>query len=37
MPDDGKLTAALDAALQQLSAKGTLAELYLRYFPVSFY
>jgi polar amino acid transport system substrate-binding protein len=36
-PDNQHLAAAIDAALQQLSAKGTFAELYLRYFPVSFY
>ncbi len=35
--DNDQLTSALDAALQSLSAKGTFAELYLRYFPVSFY
>ncbi len=36
-PDDKTLTAALDYALQQIALKGTFAELYLRYFPVSFY
>ena len=36
-PENQQLAAAIDAALQQLSAKGTFAELYLRYFPVSFY
>ncbi|MEO9339351.1 transporter substrate-binding domain-containing protein [Mesorhizobium sp. SB112] len=35
--DDTNLTGALDYALQQISAKGTFAELYLRYFPVSFF
>ena len=35
--DDVQLTDAFDAALQQISAKGIFAELYLRYFPVSFY
>jgi len=35
--DDPQLAAAVDAALQQISIKGTFAELYLRYFPVSFY
>lgn len=35
--DDPQLAAAIDAALQQISIKGTFAELYLRYFPVSFY
>jgi polar amino acid transport system substrate-binding protein len=34
---DAQLSAAMDAALQQISAKGIFAELYLRYFPVSFY
>lgn len=34
---DETLVTALDAALQQLSAKGVLSELYLRYFPVSFF
>ena len=36
-PDNKDLTAALDYALQQIALKGTFAELYLRYFPVSFY
>ncbi|HTV70186.1 MAG TPA: transporter substrate-binding domain-containing protein [Rhizobiaceae bacterium] len=31
------LAPAFDYALQQLNAKGIFAELYLRYFPVSFY
>ena len=31
------LTSAFDYALQQLNAKGVFAELYLRYFPVSFF
>lgn len=31
------LVAALDYALQQIEKDGTFAELYLRYFPVSFY
>lgn len=34
---DAALAAALDYALQQVSVKGAFAELYLRYFPVSFY
>lgn len=34
---DTALVAAFDYALQQISVKGTFAELYLRYFPVSFY
>jgi polar amino acid transport system substrate-binding protein len=36
-PKDAALAAAFDYALQQISVKGTFAELYLRYFPVSFY
>jgi polar amino acid transport system substrate-binding protein len=36
-PQDAALVAALDYALQQISAKGVFAELYLRYFPVGFY
>lgn len=36
-PKDAALAAALDYALQQISVKGTFAELYLRYFPVGFY
>ena len=35
--EDAELAAAFDAALQQISAKGVFTELYLRYFPVSFY
>ncbi|MBU0584741.1 MAG: transporter substrate-binding domain-containing protein [Alphaproteobacteria bacterium] len=35
--DDPLLTAAFDYALQQIAVKGRFAELYLRYFPVSFY
>jgi polar amino acid transport system substrate-binding protein len=35
--DNPKLAAAFDYALHEISAKGTFAELYLRYFPVSFY
>lgn len=35
--DDRLLTPAFDYALQQITAKGTFAELYLRYFPVSFF
>jgi polar amino acid transport system substrate-binding protein len=31
------LAAAFDYALQQIALKGRFAELYLRYFPVSFY
>jgi polar amino acid transport system substrate-binding protein len=36
-PDDQALASALNYALHSLSGKGTFAELYLRYFPVSFY
>ena len=36
-PDNPALAAALDYALQEISMKGTFAEFYLRYFPVSFY
>ena len=36
-PDNPALAAAFDYALHQISAKGTFAELYLRYFPVSFF
>ena len=32
-----KLAAAFDYALHEINAKGTFAELYLRYFPVSFF
>ncbi|MGF7008042.1 polar amino acid transport system substrate-binding protein [Aminobacter sp. BE322] len=35
--DDQRLAEAFDYALHEISAKGTFAELYLRYFPVSFY
>ncbi len=35
--DDAALAAAFDYALQEISRDGTFAELYLRYFPVSFY
>ncbi|MBN9243147.1 MAG: transporter substrate-binding domain-containing protein [Mesorhizobium sp.] len=35
--DNPALAAAFDYALQQISVKGTFAELYLRYFPISFY
>lgn len=35
--DKPKLAAAFDYALQQITAKGVFAELYLRYFPLSFY
>ena len=32
-----KLAPALEQALKQLSAKGVMNELYLRYFPVGFF
>lgn len=35
--DNPLLAAAFDYALQQIAVKGRFAELYLRYFPVSFY
>lgn len=35
--DQPVLAAAFDYALQEISEKGIFAELYLRYFPVSFY
>ncbi|MET0575505.1 MAG: transporter substrate-binding domain-containing protein, partial [Mesorhizobium sp.] len=35
--DDPALTQMFDYALQQINVKGTFAELYLRYFPVSFF
>lgn len=34
---DPALAAAMDYALQEISIKGTFAEFYLRYFPVSFF
>lgn len=36
-PDNARLAAAFDYALHELNARGVFAELYLRYFPVSFY
>ncbi len=36
-PSERVLVDAFDYALQQISAKGIFAELYLRHFPVSFY
>jgi len=36
-PDNAALATAFDYALHEISAKGTFAELYLRYFPVSFF
>jgi polar amino acid transport system substrate-binding protein len=35
--DDPVLTPAFDYALQQINVKGVFDELYLRYFPVSFF
>jgi polar amino acid transport system substrate-binding protein len=35
--DDPALAAAFDYALQQIAVKGRFSELYLRYFPVSFF
>src|SRR5262245_14516851 len=35
--DDPVLARAFDFALHEISVKGTFAELYLRYFPVSFF
>jgi polar amino acid transport system substrate-binding protein len=35
--EDPVLAQAFDYALHEISAKGTFAELYLRYFPVSFF
>lgn len=35
--DQTALANAFDYALHEISAKGTFAELYLRYFPVSFF
>jgi polar amino acid transport system substrate-binding protein len=35
--DNPALAAAIDYALQEISMKGTFAEFYLRYFPVSFF
>ncbi|MDW6025309.1 transporter substrate-binding domain-containing protein [Mesorhizobium sp. BAC0120] len=36
-PENAKLAAAFDYALHEINVKGIFAELYLRYFPVSFY
>lgn len=36
-PDDDELRHAINAALAAIAADGTYAELYLRYFPLSFY
>ena len=34
---DIERSEAIDYALRQLAQKGTFRELYLRYFPLSFY
>ena len=36
-PQDAMLADAFNYALRELQAKGVFAELYLRYFPLSFY
>ncbi|WP_157017738.1 transporter substrate-binding domain-containing protein [Mesorhizobium xinjiangense] len=36
-PDDIELTAAFNHALREIDEDGTFAELYLRYFPLSFF
>jgi polar amino acid transport system substrate-binding protein len=36
-PEDALLADAFNYALRELQAKGVFAELYLRYFPLSFY
>ncbi|MHA1559748.1 MAG: transporter substrate-binding domain-containing protein [Alphaproteobacteria bacterium] len=36
-PDRPDMVAAVNASLQAINAKGIFAELYLRYFPLSFY
>jgi len=36
-PENRALVDAFDYALQTISAKGTMTELYLRYFPVGFF
>ena len=35
--DRPELAAAFDYALHEINANGTFAELYLRYFPISFF
>jgi len=37
LPKDDALAEAFNFALRELQAKGTFAELYLRYFPIGFY
>lgn len=36
-PDDQGLLAALNYALHEIGVKGVFSDLYLRYFPISFY
>jgi polar amino acid transport system substrate-binding protein len=36
-PDDQSLLAALDYALHEIGVKGVFSDLYLRYFPVSYF
>ncbi len=36
-PQDDNLVDAIDHALREIDAKGIFAELYLRYFPISFF
>jgi polar amino acid transport system substrate-binding protein len=36
-PDDEKLVAAFDYALREINANGVFGELYLRYFPISYF
>lgn len=36
-PEDEELAAAIDYALREIENKGIFAELYLRYFPMSFF
>jgi polar amino acid transport system substrate-binding protein len=35
--EDAALADAFDYALREINMNGTFAELYLRYFPVSFF
>jgi polar amino acid transport system substrate-binding protein len=36
-PEDAILVEGFDFALREINVKGVFAELYLKYFPVSFY
>jgi polar amino acid transport system substrate-binding protein len=36
-PQNAQLVDALDYALGEINANGSFAELYLRYFPISFF